>query len=108
MKILSISITNFNSKLICIYERTFPSLILLLTFLAYVGLAILMLFLWIVSVMFSDGYIDGIESEIPEYEAPKVSPENIPLPKQTEKVLGLSQDTAEFYDQTDYILDLNH
>ena len=57
-----------------------PSLILVLTFLAYVGLAILMLFLWIVSVMFSDGYIDGIETVIPEYE----SPENIPLPKQTE------------------------
>ena len=35
--------------------------------------------------MFSDGYIEGIETVIPEYEPPKVSPENIPLPKQTEK-----------------------
>lgn len=35
--------------------------------------------------MISDGYIEGIETVIPEYEPPKVSPENIPLPKQTEK-----------------------
>lgn len=87
MKNLSITIIYFNCKLIRIYERTYPSLILVLTFLAYAGLAILMLFLWIVSVMFSDGYIEGIETVIPEYEPPKVSPENIPLPKQTEKVL---------------------
>lgn len=47
----------------------------------------LMTFIWIISLMFSDGYTDGTETEIPGCEAtkekwPAVSPESMPLPEQ--------------------------
>ncbi len=46
-----------------------------------------MTFIWIISLMFSDGYTDGTETEIPGCEPtkekwPAVSPESMPLPEQ--------------------------